>query len=145
MPRFTDYGDPGSYTGDLDANGKRHGKGKMVYDSGNTYEGGFVNNKFEGDAGIYTWNGEFPLVPTLYWYPLRTSAPFPTVLSSTVFPPLPAALRRHVIPSPSPLASFRASPSSQTETNKNPNGKKENATANPSSAPPTAKSNTAST
>eukprot|EP00804_Cyclotella_cryptica_P016739 CCRYP_002034-RA/>CCRYP_002034-RA protein AED:0.26 eAED:0.26 QI:348/1/1/1/1/1/2/131/940 len=56
MARFTDFGDPGTYTGDVDQNGKRHGRGKMVYDSGNTYEGGFVNDKFEGDGGIYTWS-----------------------------------------------------------------------------------------
>ena len=58
--RFTDFGDKGTYTGDLKS-GKRHGKGKMVYDSGNTYEGDFKDDKFDG-KGVYTWNGEL-LVP----------------------------------------------------------------------------------
>jgi len=51
--RFTDFGDKGTYTGDLKS-GKRHGKGKMVYDSGNTYEGDFKEDKFDG-KGVYTW------------------------------------------------------------------------------------------
>ena len=55
MSRFTDFGDEGTYTGDLRGD-KRHGAGKMVYDSGNIYEGGFVNDLFEG-KGVYTWNG----------------------------------------------------------------------------------------
>lgn len=55
MSRFTDFGDKGTYTGDLNGD-KRHGTGKMVYDSGNTYEGGFKNDLFEGE-GVYTWNG----------------------------------------------------------------------------------------
>ena len=56
MTRFTDFGDKGTYAGDLKS-GKRHGTGKMVYDSGNTYEGGFKNDKFDG-KGVYTWTGE---------------------------------------------------------------------------------------
>lgn len=56
MTRFTDFGDKGTYTGDL-VGGKRHGQGKMVYDSGNTYEGGFVDDKFDG-KGVYTWVGK---------------------------------------------------------------------------------------
>lgn len=60
MTRFTDFGDKGTYTGDL-IGGKRHGKGKMVYSSGNTYEGGFKDDKFDG-KGVYTWSGEFLLM-----------------------------------------------------------------------------------
>ncbi|EED96197.1 predicted protein, partial [Thalassiosira pseudonana CCMP1335] len=37
---------------------QRHGRGKMVYASGNTFEGEFVNNKMEGDKGIYKWAGD---------------------------------------------------------------------------------------
>ena len=50
-----DYGDWGTYEGELDASGMRQGPGKMTYDSGNTYEGGFLDDKFHGDKGIYTW------------------------------------------------------------------------------------------
>lgn len=56
MTRFTDFGDTGTYTGDL-VEGKRHGKGKMVYDSGNTYEGEFKDGNFDG-KGVYSWNGK---------------------------------------------------------------------------------------
>ncbi len=44
--------------------GKAHGKGKEVWDNGNTYEGNYVNDLKEG-KGIYTWssgntyNGEY--------------------------------------------------------------------------------------
>jgi hypothetical protein len=58
--KFTDFGDEGTYTGDL-SNGKRHGVGKMVYDSGNTYEGGFKDNLMHG-KGLYTWIGELHFV-----------------------------------------------------------------------------------
>lgn len=59
---FTDFGDSGTYTGDLSSNLQRHGRGKMVYASGNTFEGEFVNNKMEGDKGIYKWAGELVLL-----------------------------------------------------------------------------------
>ena len=52
---FKDYGEWGSYDGDVDSEGNREGKGKMTYESGNSYEGGFVNNKFHGDNGVYKW------------------------------------------------------------------------------------------
>ena len=53
---FKDNGEWGTYTGDpLDSNGDRQGNGKMTYSSGNTYEGGFVNNKYHTDKGIYKW------------------------------------------------------------------------------------------
>ncbi|KAL7523160.1 hypothetical protein ACHAXR_000047, partial [Thalassiosira sp. AJA248-18] len=42
--------------GDLDANGDRQGKGKMTYNSGTYYEGGFVDDKFHGDSGVYHWS-----------------------------------------------------------------------------------------
>ena len=53
--QFKDYGDWGTYDGELNESGDRHGQGKMTYDSGNYYEGGFVNNKFHGEKGIYHW------------------------------------------------------------------------------------------
>ena len=53
---FKDYGDWGSYEGDVDSFGKRQGRGKMTYDSTNYYEGGFVDDKFEGDNGKYHWS-----------------------------------------------------------------------------------------
>jgi len=54
-PLFKDYGDWGSYEGDVDENGKRQGHGKMKYNSGNRYSGGFKDNKFHGDKGVYHW------------------------------------------------------------------------------------------
>lgn len=54
-PRFEDYGDIGTYDGEL-ANGLRQGEGKMLYDSGNSYEGDFKNNKFDGSRGLYRWS-----------------------------------------------------------------------------------------
>jgi len=54
-PMFKDYGDWGSYNGDSNADGKRHGQGKMTYVSGNYYEGGFAGDKFDGDKGLYHW------------------------------------------------------------------------------------------
>ena len=58
---FKDNGEWGTYEGDpLDDNGDRQGSGKMTYSSGNTYEGGFVDNKFHCDKGIYKWyDGDF--------------------------------------------------------------------------------------
>ena len=53
---FKDYGDWGTYEGDVDANGNRQGLGKMTYDSGNYYEGGFLDDKFHGDQGTYHWS-----------------------------------------------------------------------------------------
>jgi hypothetical protein len=54
---FKDNGEWGTYKGDpLDDNGDRQGNGKMTYSSGNTYEGGFVNNKYHGEKGIYKWS-----------------------------------------------------------------------------------------
>ena len=58
---FKDNGEWGTYEGDpLDSNGDRQGNGKMTYSSGNTYEGGFVNNKYHCEKGIYKWvDGDF--------------------------------------------------------------------------------------
>jgi len=50
-----DYGEWGSYEGDADADGKRQGKGKMIYESGNYYEGGFLDDKFHGKNSVYHW------------------------------------------------------------------------------------------
>jgi len=52
---FKEYGEWGSYDGTVDAAGKRQGEGKMTYKSGNRYEGGFVDDKFECAKGIYHW------------------------------------------------------------------------------------------
>jgi hypothetical protein len=52
---YKDYGDWGSWTGDLDWSGKRTGKGIMTYEAGTIYEGEFVNDKYEG-YGKYTWD-----------------------------------------------------------------------------------------
>ncbi|KAK1747973.1 phosphatidylinositol-4-phosphate 5-kinase-related protein [Skeletonema marinoi] len=53
---FKDNGEWGTYNGDpLDDNGDRQGNGKMTYASGNTYEGGFVDNKYNSEKGIYRW------------------------------------------------------------------------------------------
>jgi len=54
-PMFKDNGEWGSYEGLRDAKGKRQGQGKMKYDSGNIYEGPFVNDKYQGENGIYKW------------------------------------------------------------------------------------------
>lgn len=51
--RFADHGEGGYYYGALDAaTGERHGNGTMIYDSGNTYTGPFLNDKFHGDNGV---------------------------------------------------------------------------------------------
>ena len=55
-PMYKDHGDWGSYEGDVDENGKRQGIGKMTYESGTYYEGGFVDDKFDCDKGIYRWS-----------------------------------------------------------------------------------------
>jgi hypothetical protein len=52
--RFKDHGSWGNYIGDLDDEGKRQGKGKMIFDEGGSYEGEFKDNKFHG-FGIYKW------------------------------------------------------------------------------------------
>ena len=52
---FKDNGDWGSFDGDVDSAGNRQGKGKMTYQGGDSYEGGFVDNKFECDKGVYRW------------------------------------------------------------------------------------------
>ena len=53
LPRFADHDEYGYYNGALDAaTGERHGNGTMIYDSGNTYTGPFLNDKFHGDFGV---------------------------------------------------------------------------------------------
>jgi hypothetical protein len=54
-PMFKDNGDWGSYEGDVDESGNRQGNGKMTYVNGDIYEGGFVDNKFHCDRGLYRW------------------------------------------------------------------------------------------
>jgi hypothetical protein len=54
-PMFKDHGTWGTYEGDVDDEGNRMGKGKMTYDDGSYYDGGFVNDKFHGDSGVYHW------------------------------------------------------------------------------------------
>eukprot|EP01102_Stenamoeba_stenopodia_P000216 TRINITY_DN1017_c0_g1_i2.p1 TRINITY_DN1017_c0_g1~~TRINITY_DN1017_c0_g1_i2.p1 ORF type:complete len:517 (-),score=60.21 TRINITY_DN1017_c0_g1_i2:242-1792(-) len=44
----------GSYEGEVDGYGARHGRGKMTYFNGSVYEGQFVNNKKHG-LGTFTW------------------------------------------------------------------------------------------
>ena len=53
---YKDYGECGSYEGDADGDGNRHGKGKMTYETGNYYEGGFVDDKYHGVKGVYHWS-----------------------------------------------------------------------------------------
>ena len=48
-------GEWGLYDGLRDADGKRQGLGKMKYDSGNVYEGPFLNDKYHGEKGSYKW------------------------------------------------------------------------------------------
>lgn len=50
----------GSYVGEVDQRSReRNGYGKMTFDNGSYYEGGFVNNKYEGDKCVYRWpNGD---------------------------------------------------------------------------------------
>ena len=51
---FTDTaGDPYEYTGPV-RNGLPHGTGTALYESGDRYEGGFVDGKMQG-RGIYAW------------------------------------------------------------------------------------------
>jgi len=52
---YNDDGHWGSFEGDVDEAGDRQGKGKMTYNNGNYYEGGFVDSKFECDRGVYHW------------------------------------------------------------------------------------------
>jgi hypothetical protein len=52
---FKDHGEWGTYEGDVDEKGNRHGKGKVTYTNGDYYEGGFVDDKFHGDKGVYHW------------------------------------------------------------------------------------------
>ncbi len=69
-----EFGD-GMYTGDL-VRGWPHGQGKIIYENGTTYEGQWVNGKYEG-TGIYTWdkgsfvgtwkNGSYHGTGTMTW------------------------------------------------------------------------------
>merc|ERR1712238_550853 len=54
---FKDHGDWGPFDGTVDDAGNRQGTGKMTYKSGNCYEGGFVDDKFQGDKGVSRWVG----------------------------------------------------------------------------------------
>lgn len=54
-PMFRDNSDWGSYIGEQDEGGRRSGKGKITYQSGASYEGNFVNNKYHG-KGKYVWD-----------------------------------------------------------------------------------------
>ena len=44
----------GSYEGDRNSEGQRHGKGKAVLPNGDKYEGGYAFGKRHGD-GVYTY------------------------------------------------------------------------------------------
>ena len=57
VKRFRDFNEFGFYEGALNSDGKRHGSGKMTYDSGNYYAGSFVDDKFEG-FGLYKWKDD---------------------------------------------------------------------------------------
>ena len=46
-----------SYTGTVNANGKRHGKGKLVFKSGTSYEGEFNDGTYEGNGIMKFANG----------------------------------------------------------------------------------------
>jgi len=54
-PRFKDHNDWGTYTGKVDGQGRRQGLGRMAYDSGHSYDGPFLDDKFHGDKGSYKW------------------------------------------------------------------------------------------
>jgi len=49
-----DFGD-GRYTGDLNKEGQRHGKGLYEWNNGDRYEGTFQNGKRHG-KGVFVWN-----------------------------------------------------------------------------------------
>lgn len=53
---FEDYGECGTFQGDVDEDGNRRGEGKMTYARGNVYEGPFLNDKFHGERGVYRWS-----------------------------------------------------------------------------------------
>ena len=55
--RFCDDGIWGKYDGDLDANGRRHGKGRMKSEDGEVYEGEWVEDKREGHGTCELANG----------------------------------------------------------------------------------------
>ena len=46
-----------TYTGPVNAAGKRHGKGKLVFKSGTTYEGDFVDGTYKGNGIMRFANG----------------------------------------------------------------------------------------
>ena len=45
------------YEGELNADGEPHGKGKMVWDNGDTYEGNFINGVRQGYGEFYLASG----------------------------------------------------------------------------------------
>ncbi len=51
--KYTSKANPFEYTGDF-ISGKRHGRGRMVFGSGDIFEGQFVDNQMEG-SGVYTY------------------------------------------------------------------------------------------
>merc|ERR1712161_34573 len=55
-PIYKDNGDWGSFIGELNASGERHGQGTMVYESGSVYAGAFANDKYSGSKGVFTWS-----------------------------------------------------------------------------------------
>merc|ERR1711966_235631 len=55
MILYKDHGEWGSFDGEVDAAGNRIGLGKMTYRCGESYEGGFVHDKYECEKGIYQW------------------------------------------------------------------------------------------
>ena len=56
-PEIINYENGDIYQGDVDSNRKRHGNGKMTYQNGNIYDGGWKNDSFDGQGIlIYTEN-----------------------------------------------------------------------------------------
>ena len=58
MGETLQYEDGGEYTGHIDDNNKRHGKGQMVYADGSSYNGNFVNDLRDGNGSFEDAKGQ---------------------------------------------------------------------------------------